>query len=251
MGTMNTDLIRTVSNKDFYKFSFGGGNLKEIISVINYVKNVGEIRSLYIGVNLELYNKTNNRDRVSGAIDIMKNPLLYLVNLNVWQATYQIIISQFSEDPGQIGEPELPKEKFWEYQIERTGARNLSNYIYPDNYRNELVEIGNYCIQKKIDFRIIIFPTHTDIQNLFDKYSLIDEYNTFLNDICAITTVYDLNFPNCVTRDKFYFSDPYHIKRDLFGEKYIPLLLDKVKNNDSIMRVYKNNSHFIYTTFEE
>lgn len=251
MGTMNTDLIKTIAKKDFYKFSFGGGNLREIITVINYLRDVGHVKSLYIGVNLELYNKTNNRDRVSGAIDIMKNPLLYLVNLNVWQATYEIIISQLFGDSNQIGEPELSKEKFWKYQIEKTGARNLSNYIYPDNYKSELNEIGSYCKQNGIDFRIIIFPTHVDIQSLFDKYHLIDEYNTFLSDICAITTVYDLNFPNYITKDENYFSDPYHIHRELFGQKYTPILLDKVENNDSIVRVYQHNSHYIYTTFKD
>lgn len=252
MGNMRTEVIKEISGKDFYMFSFGGGNLREILSTYEYVTSTNKIESLYIGVNLELYNKTNNRDRVSGAIAILKNPLLYIINLNVWQATYKILASYFSGENGSIGRPEVSKEKFWVHQVKETGQRNLANYVYPDNYRTELIELGNYCKKEKIDFKFIVFPTHTDIQKLFDKYNLLEENNKFLKDLSEITLVYDLNFPNKITRNQDLFADPYHINRDLFCQKYIPLLLNANSNaSDSIMRVYNQSSNIQYTTFAD
>ncbi len=251
MGNMKTDVIKMVSGKDFFMFSFGGGNLREIISTYNYVIQTNKLESLFIGVNLELYNKTNNRDRVSGAIAILKNPLLYIINFNVWQATYQILLSYFSNNDKQIGRPDVSRDKFWAFQVNQTGQRNLANYVYPDNYHKELIDMGKYCIKEQIDFKIIVFPTHTDIQRLFDKYGLLEENNRFLNDISEITLVYDLNFPNKITKNQELFSDPYHIKRDLFCEKYIPLLLKSTTYSDSIIKVYNQSSKIHYTTFSD
>lgn len=252
MGNMRTEVVKEISGKDFYMFTFGGGNLREILSTYKYITSTAKIESLYIGVNLELYNKTNNRDRVSGAISILKNPLLYIINLNVWQATYKILTSYFSGEGNSIGRPEVSRDKFWIHQVKVTGQRNLANYVYPDNYKKELVEIGEYCKKEKIDFKFIVFPTHTDIQRLFDKYQLLEENNQFLKDLSEITKVYDLNFPNEITRNQELFADPYHINRDLFCKRYIPLLLNSNANpSDSIVRVYNQMSNIQYTTFTD
>ena len=252
MANMNTEVIKSISGKDFFLFSFGGGNLQEIISTYQYVTKLNKIESIYIGVNLELYNKTNNRNRVSGATAILQNPLLYLINLNVWQATYKTLASYFKKNIKSIGNPEMSKEKFWIHQVNETGQRNLANYIYPDNYHKELTEIGKYCKKQGIDFKIIVFPTHTDIQQLFIKYHLLEENYKFLTDLSEITEVFDLNFPNRITKDQQLFSDPYHIKRDYFATQYIPLLLNKpLIQSYSIIRVYKRDSHIQHTNFQE
>jgi len=242
IGAVDVRRVYERTGEQYFKYSIGGGNANEIISTFWYVASITKLENVYIGINLELYNKANIRDRVSGVVSIMNNPFLYLVNSNVTESSYYIVSSYLRKETISVGVPDMSKEEFWDYQLTVTAARYYANYIYPDNYLKEFTRIAEYCRDNNTRLVFVVFPTHTDLQQLMLKYNLVSANERFISDLRKIGTVYDLNFGNRVTSDKTLFGDPFHMEPELFNEIYTDLIWSKnTQPSDSLLRVYHDN----------
>jgi hypothetical protein len=150
MSGINKEKVKEESGLDFYDFAYGGGTLQEIIDTFWYANSKIRLKNVYIGINFNLYNAFNVRNRVQGAIDVVHNPLLYLSNRNTTEAAYYCFKSVFNSSTESIERPDLDKKEFWKFKINEVGTRFYAKYKYPQNYYDQLKKISEYCKKKNI-----------------------------------------------------------------------------------------------------
>ncbi len=212
MNRIKVKEIRKFSGIDYYNFAYGGGTLQEICNTFWFAADKINLKKVYIGINFEIYNLSKSYDRVNGAINILENPLLYLINRDVLNASFRLVKSKLSGKVKNIETPRMSKNEFWKYQINIAAKRNYANYVYPQKLYYELRKIADYCRKNEIELSFVILPTHVTLQEKIEAYGLAKSYQKFLSDLRDLNTVYDFNYPNQLTNDRNNFSDPFHAK---------------------------------------
>ena len=159
-----------------------------------------------------LYNKYNQRNRVTEAVELINSPFSYLFSNFCLKSTFLISKSILTKEEVKIGVPEGDKDEFWKYQLENDAV--VSYYIkyqYPDYYQKQLLKISNYCKENNIKLVFFIPPGHVDLQNLTIKFNRVKEEAKFIEDISKLGLLYDFNYPNVITKDVKNYKDPHHL----------------------------------------
>jgi hypothetical protein len=220
--------------------AYGGGTLQEIIDTFWVANDIGTLKEVYIGINFNLYNKNNNRNRIREAVKIKDSYVKYIFNKYSFKSTLLIInalVTKTSHDDINYEKTPLSKKEFWKYQLTKTAADFYKDYEYPDNYFNDLKRISTHCVNNNIKLIIFIPPTHVDLQNMIELYQLSNMNKKFRTDLSLIADLYDFDYPNNYTRDRNNFSDPFHfndsikkiVQNEIFNEK--PTIARFMKRN--------------------
>jgi len=219
MGRLRSDDILEITDKEFYNFSYAGGTLPEMINTFWFATETIKLKNAYFGISFNHFNVHNNaKDRVPSARQIIANPLLYLVNRNVLSATMHLVKNKITGNITQIERPPMNRKKFWTYNLNIPTRRYYTNYTYPKRWYEDLRRISEFCRDNDINLKIIILPTHTQLQAKVQDYGLVKEYEVYLEDLAKLATVYDFNTINHWTEDKNNFEDPRHFKPRLARE---------------------------------
>lgn len=216
IALFNALYLKKITGKNFYNLSYGSANLKEIINTFWFTTSVTKIKSVYIGLNLELYNQVNNRDRVSGVIRIFANPMLYFTNLNVMEGSYQYLKAKLFGIDRHWQKPAMSVDEFWQFQLQTAGSRYFDQYVYPELYYRELMKIAQYCKDNKIQLTFIVPPTHLDLQELLKSKGLNAAEKKFIEDLSRLGETFDFNISNEFTNKKDNFNDPFHAKPQFY-----------------------------------
>ena len=209
MDGINEDDIEAVSHERYFNFGYGGASLREVIDTFWFAAENAKLQKVYIGVNLNIYNDYENVNRTQVYKSIHDNPTLYFINRTVWQAALTSVYSQLTNEDLKIGVPTASREQFWQDELEIMRSY-YRKYVYPKKYKQELQKIADYCRQNNIELNFIIFPAHTDEQNLINEAHLENENQQMRHNLQAFGTVYDFNTENNLTTDKANFDDPVH-----------------------------------------
>jgi len=222
--------------------AFGGANLNEIIKTFWYVSSKVRLSDVYFGLNFDFYNQLNNRDRVTGAIAVFKNKLLYFTNLNVLEAFYYCIRDQFFEMKVDLERPfinfSLSKDAYWKWKLNQIGSKFYDSYVYPHQYYDELRKIRIYCLKHHIHLTFIILPVHQDLQKFLINKNLTGAEYRFINDIRHFGDVYDFNVSNYLTTNRDNFVDPIHGKKIIY-DTLVKIVFSKGLKNIYITNIYK------------
>ncbi len=220
MNQFSTDDIEKLTGIEYANLAYGAGTLSEICETFWETAAVVNLKKVYIGLNLNLYNKSNASNRVEGVKAIFSNPLLYVVNRNVIHSTFLLIKNRFGSRDNEIIEeadsqrPKMTKEAFWLEQLGETTSRYYANYSKPNDKYLELKKISQYCKQRRIKLVFIIPPTHEDLRKKARDFGLEEAEHVFRKDLTSLGTVYDFDYPNELTVSRENFDDPYHVKKD-------------------------------------
>jgi len=243
MNRLSAELIEQYTGDHYYNFSFGGGTIEEGISTFWEADKLIKLEKVFFGINFNNFSAHNIRNRVLGAADTAKSPLLYLSNRNVLQSTYLIIKKEALDSTIQIENPPMSKEKFWDYKLNVTARRFYSNYKYPHETYAKLLNITKYCDKKDIQIAFVILPTHISLQAKVEEYNLNDEKKRFLRELSKLGKIFNFDYPNAMTENYNNFADPFHFKKtkdnslilieDIFGNKSPKYTKIISKNNNS------------------
>ena len=198
------------TSEDYYNLAFGAATLEEIIKTYWYASEVTDLKRVYIGVNFNLYNKYNNKDLVSKAIDGV-SPEKYIFEMDNIKALQSIIKAQITGKIPQIGIPDMTREEFWQSQLSGQASKYYSLYKYPDNYYEELKKIADHCKKNNTELIFFIPPTHTDLQDQITKFELDEASQKFKKDLNSLAKTVDFDYPSDLTRNAANFNDPYHV----------------------------------------
>lgn len=206
---LKPSLFESYSNEKVANIAIGGGTIQDAIEIFKYVTTRHPIKKVFWGVSIETYSGTLLRNRAKPSLEIKNSYARYLLNRYTFSSTYLICRSMISKEHIDLYRPPFAKEEFWKKQL-IFESRYLGSYSYPTNYYNELKKISEYCKEKNIKLAFIISPTHIELQEKINEFNLVKEYNRFKQDIESLGDVYDYNYPNIITKNKYNFGDPYH-----------------------------------------
>lgn len=213
MMGISPDEVAAATGEQWANLGYGGASLEEILRSFWFAADLVDLRRVVIGVNFNLYSATNAKDRIGEVEAILDNPLLYFSDINVLDATGKLLQRQLLGRRVSVGKPPMSPDEFWRHQIESTTRIFYDNYRYPEDYRRRLREIAEYCRGRGIELKLVIFPSHADLQAQVARYGLEDQYRRFKRDMAELAPVYDFDYVNGLTSDRENFSDPYHLKR--------------------------------------
>lgn len=215
MLALDAEDIRAASGREWHNLAYGGGSLKEAIATFWFANRTTELAFVTIGLDVNTYNGSDTKDRVSEVESALRNPLLYLTNHTVMKAAWNIVRAQATGRPAKVGVPEGDRQSFWKRQLDVTARLYLANYRDPTTYREQLAQIAKTCRDKGIGLQFIIFPSHQDLMDKIDEYGLGAENESMRQDLASWGTVYDFAWPNEVTADTASFTDPFHFSQDV------------------------------------
>lgn len=218
MNQLPVNKIQKLTGQHYANLAYGSGTLDEICSTFWVAASVNSIQNVYIGLNLNLYNSYNSKNRVPGAKAIIENPFLYIINRDVLKAAYLLVKERIAQNENKgsinIERPDMTREEFWRYQLDTTTTRYYGNYGRPVMLLKELQKISQYCAAKKINLVFLIFPTHEDLRAKVRSFGLESAAKQFRSDIMALGKVYDFDYTNDLTTKRVNFKDPYHLSED-------------------------------------
>ena len=210
MGRLDIKLIEKKAREKYYNFAYDGGTIEESISTFWRAKKVIKLKKVIIGINFNNFNANDIRNRVPGALEIIDNPLLYLTNWNVLQATTLLAKEKILDAEVQIDKPSMSRKEFWNYKLNIIASRYYSNYKYPSKTYAKLTEIKEYCNKNGIEMYFVVLPTHVSLQNKIKEFGLEKDNELFLQDLRKLGPVYNFDLPSEITKKKDNFVDPYH-----------------------------------------
>ncbi len=207
---LNSNYIKKLTGQETANLSYGGGTLQEIIHTFWEANHLSSLKQVFIGINFNLYNDTNKRDRVEEAIILKNSYIRYLFSSYCLKSTFLILKASLFNKKPNIEKPPMNKEAFWKYQLEFSVKNFYAKYIYPKDYYQELSRISEYCTANGIKLKFFIPPTHIDLQNKIKDFNLEKEEIRFKSDLKKLGEVIDFDFPNEITLIKRNFTDPFH-----------------------------------------
>lgn len=209
---LETKSLEKFSGLAFYDFAYGGGTIEESINTFWFANSKCKLQNVFLGLNFNVYNGYDIRDRVESAKDILHNPFLYIINKDVLDAAYSCTVAFINNNYESPEKPNMSKSVFWRYKITEAVNRYFAVYSYPKYYYNQLREISEYCKNNGINLVFMIMPEHQEVLDLIKKYELNNEYNKFISDVSSLSETYNFNLINSITSNKENFKDPFHIK---------------------------------------
>ena len=202
-----TDRIKELSGDDYHTLHANAAKLNEIIDLFWVADAYSELENVILGVNFNLYNEYAYSDRVTDAKELIKNPLIYIFNLDVLETVYLAVKNEFF---GIKKKEKRNGKLFWEYTINTVASNHYSKWKKPENTLKRLKELSDYCKQKNINLTLLIVPHHKEFHDQLIKYDLSKAEINFKNEIKEIGKVIDYDFPNRITNCKDCFGDPLH-----------------------------------------
>jgi len=209
MALLHSTAIDSLTGERFANLGYGGGSLDEAIKTFWYADRLVRLRSATFGVNLDVYNQANAKDRVTGTIRTLENPALYLCDRLVLRTVWKEIGSRLSGRPATVGVPPMSPDAFWNFQLDVTARVAYESYRYPDSYRRRLEEVAIHCRERGIALRFVIFPEHADLQARAARFHLENARARMEADLARIADTVDLA-EVVDTHDRSRFTDPYH-----------------------------------------
>jgi hypothetical protein len=211
MNNIDLGYLNHLSRDQYYNLAYGGAAMDEIVDSFWFAKQtVGKLKNVYVGVNLNLWNKFYRQGRAGMFAPMQRNPFLYLLNRTVLKAAgYNLYYQVRAGDP-KIGAPSLTRGEFWQWQLHETTNFYYGNFAPSQEYFSEMQKIVKFCSLHKTKLVFVIFPTHVDLQQRIMDLNLQREDERLRASLRALAMTFDFDYPNDFTRAAANFSDPYH-----------------------------------------
>ena len=214
------DFFENFDSNKWSNLSYGGGSLKEVIQSFWWAVDEAPIDTVFIGLNLNLYNKYNKRFWVEETLERKKNLISYAFNKYTFKSTWLLLKSRLIKKEIVWNELKLTKDEFWEYQLNEAAFKFYSRFEYPTNYFQELKKISQYCKSQNIELIFFIPPTYIGFQNRKIDFSLTKFDQKFVADLESLGKLYNYDVDSEMTRDGNNFKDPMHFNHQMGKRMY-------------------------------
>ena len=211
MNHLKAEDIERITGQEYFNLAYGGGTIRELISTFWYASQRVRLRSVYIGISFVAYADCV-ANRVPAVEGMIRNPLTYFVNRDVFEATWDDGLDEFLHRPISY-RTTMSREDFWRYELTVVAVRCKQSP--PTAYlKGEIRRIANYCVRNNIRLIFIIMPEHVDVQRCTHEPGAEDKYSSYEQDLASFGTTYDYDIPSEITLDRHNYSDPFHLTDD-------------------------------------
>jgi hypothetical protein len=215
MARLEADRIESLTGERFFNMGLGGGNVDEMCDAYFFAAETTRLRSVTLGVSFNLMSDGIPGNRVAGAMAMLDNPLLYLVNRNVLEATVRCLWASHSGPQESIEKPKGSRKSFWQHQVQETAKRYYGAFRYSNRLLRRLRSVVGHARSTGCKVQFVILPTHVDLQGRIDDFGLRSEEQQFISDLSRLAPVVHFDYASDLTADSDNFSDPYHAGKEL------------------------------------
>jgi hypothetical protein len=208
----------SISGTSCCNMAIPGGSLPESIDMMREVIAHHPVDLIYLGINFDIYNKLNNKNRVPEAIQIRDAHSSYILSKYTMKAAYYLGVSWLQGEDVQLNKPHGDRESFWKYQLDFTLANRVRSYQFPENFSDSLRAVVGLCQRKGIELHLFIPPTHIDLVQKIQQLGLGADYAHFKQELPSLAPTIDFDVPSELTLDSSRFHDPFHGKEALAVE---------------------------------
>ncbi len=212
---ISIDYLKRKTGKIFKHLTATAGKINEIEDYFWFATSYKKLENVYIVLNFNMYNHYAFANRIVGAEAVLKNPLLYIYNTNVLEASYLILKSSVWKDNIKTNSRRMSKDEFWQWTLNNYAYQQYGKWKYPAREYNRLEEISNFCKNNNINLIFIITPHHKDFQQKVAYYNLEKEQMQFKKDLSNLAPTYDFDYKNDINDNKDNFRDPQHVKGNI------------------------------------
>lgn len=209
MARLPAHEMQAVSGMPYFNLAFPGGTLRESIAAFWQASRRIELKHVMFGLSFGQYN-AYMRDRVDEAEAVYHNPTLYFMNSDVLEAGYYESADVFFHHPTYLG-PKMTRDAFWQSQLQSL-TYTYGREADPGALRDQLRSIVAYAKANGIALTFVIPPLHVDAQHRIPELHVQDQYERFKADLASMTTVYDCDTDNEITRSRDNYADPFHME---------------------------------------
>jgi hypothetical protein len=210
--------ISALAGRDYYNFGYGAGTLPEMCETFWYAAAKCELREVYFAVDIDHFSESNVRNRVKAAIGVASNPLLYLVNRDVLDATLRLLVARVIRIDSEVGRLNAAKEEYWRHHLRAISRRYYESYEECSSTFEEIRRVAEYCDREGITVVFVFPPTHIESQEMASRVGLGETRQELRYRLAEFGDVIDLNIDTAFTRDEENFLDPWHVRHELMKE---------------------------------
>lgn len=226
MNAFKPEQIEELTGEKYSSLSSAGCNFTEMIKAFWFAAERQKLKKVYMGMNLSNYNHVDLKNRAEEAQHIIEDKKFYFINRNVLKSAFVLLKDKWTGQETNVQKPKVNSDKFWQFKLKSTANIYYKDYKYPSENLEELKKIVSYCKNNGIDFHFVIFPVHSDLQNIIsEKYNRDSEIQKMKADIEQLAITYDFYEINEMTSNRDNFNDPFHFNSEIALE-----LMKKVFN---------------------
>ena len=215
MGAFTPELLREVTGKEFRDLSLGGGSANEMINLFWLAARQAPLRHVIIGINVQDFNYFNDRDRVTETEATARNPLLYLVNRDVLEASWSLARTRYFGAPPPSAAPQMSRQEFWRVQVGEGAARNFAAFRFDRKAYLRFGEIAGYCRAHGVSLVFMILPSHEDIHRRIRELGAEKAWRDLPGQVAALGEVHNYDVDGDLTGNAGNFSDPFHFTHEV------------------------------------
>lgn len=226
-NALPVDLLEELTGKNWKKLNTNAAKLNEVFDLFYMANERLKLKSIVIGINFNMFNEFGYMDRVSGLRKVLDNPLMYVYNVDVAEATLFTMKDLITGEYVKTA-PDMTKEEFWKWNITTKATHWYGKYKFPDDLYAELIAFDKFTSSNGIEAIFIIVPHHKEFHGRLLEFGLEDEEHRFkeiMNNLNA--KVYDYDYENEITLLKSNFTDPVHYNQEI-GD----LIVKEIFTND-------------------
>lgn len=205
-------LIEDKTGKKWKKVVAFAAKLNEIFELFYWTNDKLTVKNIIIGINFNMFNKYGYQDRVSAVKEIIENPLLYLFNRDVTEASFYTL-RYLIKGKNLDSEPQMSRNEFWKWNLETKATHWYGKYEFPTNLYDQLIKFDKYTSENNINVKFIIVPHQIEFHDRLVEFGLEEEEKEFKKIMYNLNAeVYGFDYANSITIDSANFSDPVHYR---------------------------------------
>jgi len=232
-------LIESQTGLKFSEIYIFDGMIKDLISGFWFANSATKLKNVYIAINFNNFFSTQRNDLVKSSETIISDPLLYAANINTVKAAIECIKMKFKQDTLYTQKSAEEKKLLWNNVLSVTEQRYYKNYSYPEEYLDNLRMIKSYCDKNLINLYFIIPPTFIEMQSLIDNNGLKIWKEKLVSDLSGITTTFDLDYENVLTKNRDMFFDPVHLNKGKLSQLFIDIVNKQTYKDSLVIKEHK------------
>jgi hypothetical protein len=230
VGNFSLTQIKDITGLDYHRLSSNKLKLNEGIDLFWFANHRKRIARVVFGINFNEYNEYAFADRAHSVEAVIHNPLLYLFDRSVAQASYYVVKAALTGHRAFSSVPPMSREQFWNYIVIVRAREHYERYRHPDNLYKRMREMVAFAKQQGTEVTFVIVPHHADFQQRLADFGLVAEAARFKRDLSNLgVRVVDYDYPNEITSNRANFTDPLHcndaiakvIVDEVFGRRLV------------------------------
>lgn len=207
LAYFDLDTLEKISGDRYFNFGVPGGNQRTLKDLFAFADSLSPLSKVYVQLSYKTLNKGVPHDLYREPRKLLDEPMLYVSNRRVMEATGLNLLSW--KFPDQVSYDQ-PSPDQWSMVLDAERA-NVAHFELVTNVYKDLQHIADRCRAKGAKLVFLEYPTHPDAQRIYSDAGLDAVRDAFLDRLRRMAPVVDLDRPGLFPSDRGFWRDPVHL----------------------------------------